>query len=226
MEQVVSYIRVSTQRQGTSGLGLEGQRTAVNAFCVAHGVRVLREYQDVESGRHDAREGLKKAIAHARRAKATLLIAKLDRLARNVAFVANLMESDVEFTACDLPSANRLLLHVMAAVAEAEARSISERTIAALTAAKARGKPLGATNPRSRNLSVESMSQGRKQGSSAMASAARAYYADVAPEIRRMRSEGKSFAAIALDLNDSGFTLRSGKPWNAVQVKRVLDRAY
>ena len=226
MEHVISYIRVSTQRQGASGLGLEGQRAAVNAFCAAHGVRVLREYQDVESGRHDGREGLKSAIAHARRAKATLLIAKLDRLARNVAFVANLMESDVEFTACDLPSANRLLLHVMAAVAEAEAKAISDRTIAALTAAKARGKALGATNPRSRNLSAQSMSEGRKQGSVAMASAARSFYADVVPEIKRMRSEGKSFAAIASDLNASGFTLRSGKPWNPVQIKRVLDKAY
>lgn len=225
MKPVVSYIRVSTQRQGISGLGLDSQRAAVSAFCAAQDAKLLQEYQDVESGRHNERKGLRNPVAHAKRAKATLVIAKLDRLARNVAFIANLMESDVEFAACDLPFANRLLLHIMAAVAEQEAKVISERTIAALSAAKARGTRLGATNPQSRNLSPGSMQVGRKNGALKMAAIARDFYAELAPQIRKMRTDGLSLATIARNLTDSGFLLRSGKEWNPVQVKRVLDRA-
>lgn len=225
MKQVISYIRVSTQRQG-QGLGLEAQRAAVAAFCDSTQAELMAEYQDVEFGRQNDRQGLKKAIAHARRLKAVLLIAKLDRLARNVAFIANLMEIDVEFTACDLPSANRLLLHVMAAVAEAEAKAISERTIAALMAAKARGQKLGATNPRSRNLTDNAMELGRKHGAIAMATIAKAFYSDVSPQIRQLKESGSSLNEIAKALNSSGSALRSGKPWNPTQVKRILDKAY
>lgn len=223
-KQVVSYIRVSTQRQGASGLGLDGQRSAVDAYCAAHGVTLLREFKEIESGRNDDRAVLKAAIAFAKRSRAKLLIAKLDRLARSVAFIANLMDSDVDFTACDLPEANRLLLHVMAAVAEAEARAISDRTITALSSAKARGVPLGATNPASRNLTRDASAKGRAAGVATIMQRAAGAYAEVAPTTVALRAEGLSLAAIAKRLTADGHRLRSGKPFSPVQVQRILDR--
>ncbi len=126
--KVISYVRVSTQRQGESGLGLEAQREAVAVYCKAHGFSLIEEFVEVESGRKTCRPVLLRALQAAKRAKAVLLIAKIDRLARNVAFIANMMEAGVEFRACDMPEANRLMLHIMAAFAEHEARTISERT--------------------------------------------------------------------------------------------------
>jgi DNA invertase Pin-like site-specific DNA recombinase len=164
---IVSYVRVSTQRQGASGLGLEAQRAAVDAYCKQHGVKVGREFQEIESGRNDERAVLREAIAYAKRTRSKLVIGKLDRLARSVSFISNVMESGVDFAACDVPEANRLLLHIMAAVAENEARAISDRTVQALAAAKARGTPLGATNPKSRNMTPAVMEQGRALGAKA-----------------------------------------------------------
>src|SRR5215475_2900322 len=141
--RIVSYIRVSTARQGESGLGMEAQRGAVEAFAAQHGGAIVASYVEVETGKRSDRPELAKALCVARKAKATLVIAKLDRLARNVAFIANLMDAGVEFLACDQPFASRLTLHILAAVAEDEARRISDRTRAALQAAKARGRKLG-----------------------------------------------------------------------------------
>src|SRR5215475_7045994 len=146
--RIVSYIRVSTARQGESGLGLEAQRAAVEAFARQHGGTIVASFVEVETGKRSDRPELAKALEAARKGKATLLIAKLDRLARNVAFIANLMDSGVDFLACDQPFASRLTLHILAAVAEDEARRISDRTKAALQAAKARGTRLGAPNCR------------------------------------------------------------------------------
>jgi len=140
---VVGYVRVSTQRQGRSGLGLEAQLAAIEAFARESGLTVIAVYREVETGRIAERPQLAAALAHARKAKARLLIAKLDRLSRNVAFVSTIMDSGVEFTAVDNPTATRLTLHILAAVAEHEAEMISARTKAALTAAKARGVRLG-----------------------------------------------------------------------------------
>lgn len=223
--EVVSYVRVSTQRQGQSGLGLEAQRTAVAAYCAHTGGTLLREYREVESGRKNDRPVLREAIAFARGRRARLVIGKLDRLARNVAFIANLMESDVDFAAADVPEANRLLLHIMAAVAENEAKAISDRTVAALAAAKGRGTPLGAMNPKSRNLTPEAMERGRLHGGEATKKSAEDFYAPVLSMIRRLREEGLSFAAIASNLTAAGFSLRRGGLWNAAQVQRVLKRA-
>lgn len=130
----VTYLRVSTERQGQSGLGLEAQRAAVAAHVFGRG-EVVAEYVEVESGKVAVRPELEKALAEAKREGAILLIAKLDRLSRNVAFIANLLESGVEVAAADMPEANRFVLHIMAAVAEQEGRAISERTKAALAAA-------------------------------------------------------------------------------------------
>ena len=141
----IAYHRVSTKGQGTSGLGLEAQQAALRQYLNGGNWELLASYTDIETGtkKGNNRPELKKAIAHANRKKAVLLIAKLDRLARNVAFVSNLMESSVEFIAVDNPSANRLTVHILAAVAEAEAEAISARTKAALAAAKERGVILG-----------------------------------------------------------------------------------
>jgi DNA invertase Pin-like site-specific DNA recombinase len=158
--KVVAYYRVSTQRQGQSGLGLDGQRSAVEQFCRENRYDLLDEFTEVESGRKSDRPVLRKALARAKATKSVLVIAKLDRLARNVHFVSGLMEAGVEFTACDMPSANRLTLHIISAVGEAEAKAISDRTRTALQAAKARGTLLGASNPRCRSLTQENRQKG------------------------------------------------------------------
>jgi DNA invertase Pin-like site-specific DNA recombinase len=133
MVSFVAYYRVSTQRQGASGLGLEAQQEAVRGFT--KGGTIVAEVVEVESGKRNDRPKLAEALALCRKTKATLIIAKLDRLARNVAFVSNLMESGVDFVAVDFPQANRLTVHILAAIAEHEAAMISQRTRAALQAA-------------------------------------------------------------------------------------------
>src|SRR5262245_37959784 len=141
----IAYYRVSTDKQGTSGLGLDAQRQAVGSF-VAGGGEIVAEYTEIESTRNKRPE-LHAALEACRKHKATLLIARLDRLARNVAFISHLMESRVDFVAVDMPEANRLAIHILAAVAEHEREMISKRTQAALRAAKARGTVLGNPNP-------------------------------------------------------------------------------
>src|SRR5262249_20330502 len=142
--RLVAYFRVSTIKQGRSRLGLEAQEAAVNQLAHQHDSKVLASYREVESGKRKDRPELAKALLHAKKAKATLVVAKLDRLARNVAFISSLMESDVPFICCDNPNLNRLTIHILAAVAEEEARLISSRTKAALQALKSRGVKLGA----------------------------------------------------------------------------------
>ena len=139
----VAYYRVSTGRQGKSGLGLEAQRAAVREHLNGGTWQVVAEFTEIESGKNADRPKLAAALKECRLRRAKLIIAKLDRLARNVAFVSNLMESGVEFEAVDFPQANRLTIHIMAAIAEHEAKMISDRTKAALAAAKRRGVKLG-----------------------------------------------------------------------------------
>src|SRR3984957_8652452 len=143
----VAYYRVSTAKQGASGLGLEAQQDSVRTYLNGGRWKMVDELTEIESGKRNDRPALARALALCRIHKATLIIAKLDRLARNVNFISNLMESGVEFTAVDFPQANRLTVHILAAVAEHEAAMISSRTKAALAAAKARGTRLG--NPTS-----------------------------------------------------------------------------
>src|SRR3954451_12657380 len=142
----VAYYRVSTAKQGANGLGLDAQREAVAGHLDGGKWQLAAEFTEVESGRKNDRPELAKALATCRRTGATLVIAKLDRLARNVAFVSNLMEAGVEFVAVDFPTANRLTIHILAAVAEHEREMISARTKAALAAAKARAVKLGHDN--------------------------------------------------------------------------------
>jgi len=139
----VAYYRVSTDQQGASGLGLEAQRSAVATYLDGGPWRLVAEHTEVESGKRADRPELAKALLACRKHKAKLIIAKLDRLSRNLAFIATLMDSGVEFVAVDNPHANKLTIHILAAVAQHEREAISERTKAALAAAKARGKKLG-----------------------------------------------------------------------------------
>jgi DNA invertase Pin-like site-specific DNA recombinase len=222
---VIGYLRVSTKGQGESGLGLEAQRTAVESYAQQTGAKVVSWYTEVESGKLADRPDLARALAHARRSKATLCVAKLDRLARNVAFLSALMDSSVPFVACDNPHANRLTLHILAAVAEAEAKAISDRTKAALAAYKARGGKLGGELPQCRNLTPEAVARGRERAAEARAKAAAEAYADLLPILTELRGKGLSLQAIADELNAQGHTTRRGKPWNPVQVYRVLERA-
>lgn len=213
MTKFVAYYRVSTIRQGKSGLGLEAQQAAVRSFVGAG--ELVGEFTDVESGKRDNRPELAKALALAKKTGATLLIAKLDRLSRNLAFIAAMMESGVKFTACDNPTANELTLHILAAVAQAERKAISARTKDALQAAKARGVKLG--NPsleRSRDGALKALKAGADERA-----------AKVYAVIREIRAAGVgSLRGIAAALSARGIQTARGGQWSAVQVRDIIMR--
>lgn len=229
VQKIIAYYRVSTAKQGRSGLGLEGQQAAVEAFVARRGCSVLATYTEVESGKRSDRPELAKALAHAKRSKATLVVAKLDRLARNVVFLGSLMESGVDFIAVDLEHANRLTLHILSAVAEGEAKAISDRTKAALAAAKARGEKLGSAREGHwdgrEDARLNGLAKAREVASVARTEAANEAYVDLLPLLQQLRTDGQTFQQIADHLNGLGHTTRRGKPWNNVQVMRVLGRA-
>jgi DNA invertase Pin-like site-specific DNA recombinase len=220
----VAYYRVSTTRQGESGLGLDAQRAAVTAFVNGHG-ELAGEYVEIESGKRADRPQLAAALAHAKRCRATLVIAKLDRLGRNVAFVSALVESGTDFLCTDNPHANRLTVHILAAVAEDEARRCSERTKAALAAYKARGGLLGSRHLRGRAIGPEASRKGQQAGTARNRERAHAAYADLLPLMTELRRAGQSYREIGRALSRRGHTTRTGKAWNGVQVRRVLTRA-
>jgi DNA invertase Pin-like site-specific DNA recombinase len=221
---IIPYYRVSTKKQERSGLGLEGQKAAVQAFAGHHGANILASYTEVETGKRADRPELAKAIAHAKRARATLVVAKLDRLARNVAFTSALMDSGVDFVCCDNPHANRLTIHILAAVAEDEARQISERTKVALAAYKARGGKLGAARPECQNLSQRARERGSSAAGLAVREKADSAYSDLQELILGLRRGGFSFQNIADVLNDQGHRTRYCKPWTDVSVRRACLR--
>jgi DNA invertase Pin-like site-specific DNA recombinase len=164
---MVAYLRVSTDKQGRSGLGIEAQAAAVAQHIRLAGCELLATYTEVETGTKDRlenRPALRKAIAHAKRCKGTLVVAKLDRLARSVAVTSMLHQSNVDFVCVDNPSANRLTVQILSAVAEAKARAISERTKAALAAYKARGGRLGAIIAAMPKPDLRSPHEGRYNG--------------------------------------------------------------
>jgi len=220
---VISYLRVSTARQGASGLGLEAQRAAVAAHIASGGHTLVAEYVEVESGRKADRPQLAAALAACRLHRSTLVIAKLDRLARNVAFIANLMDGGVEFTACDMPHANRLTLHLLAAIAEHEREMISQRTKAALQAAKARGKRLG--NPKGAAGLLAYAGDATRLSALKRGERASRRADAVAHVIRDIQASGVEGArAIAVALNDRGIPAPSGGKWHGEQVRRTLAR--
>jgi DNA invertase Pin-like site-specific DNA recombinase len=224
----VAYYRVSTKRQGQSGLGLDGQVKAVADYCRVAGLALGKTFTEIESGKRTDRPQLAAALAHCKRTGARLIVAKLDRLARNVHFLSGLMNAGVEFTACDNPSANRLTVHILAAVAEAEAVAISQRTTAALAAAKRRGQLLGSSRPGHwqgrEQARLNGAAEARKVSAKVRHEQALAAVADLLPLMRAGRSDGKTFASIAEELNAAGHTTSTGKTWNAVGVIQVMRR--
>ena len=218
--RTVSYLRVSTARQGSSGLGLEAQRSAVAAFNSAASNEHICEFVEVESGSKSNRPKLEAALAACRAHRATLLIAKLDRLARNVAFIANLLEGGVDFVACDMPHANRLTLHLLSAIAEHERHMISERTKAALAAAKARGTRLG--NPQGAAALREGCRTAALRSASVRAHHARGRARVLAPILLPLRQSGLSYAGVAQELNRRAFPAPNGGRWHSEQVRRTF----
>lgn len=225
VKKFVAYYRVSTKRQGQSGLGLEAQQHTVEQFVAAQQGQLIGSYTEVESGKNSDRGELKKAMAHAKLAKATLVIAKLDRLSRNVAFLSALMETGVDFVACDNPCADRFTVHVLACVAEKEARDISARTTAALGAYKARGGLLGSARAECRgNLSADAQVKGREIAAKVNHQKALEAYAALLPLMNEMRTNGFSYQAIAEHLNGKGIVTVRGHEWSDVQVRLVMLR--
>ena len=227
-QRLIAYRRVSTARQGASGLGLEAQDAAIASYANAGGETLLRAYTEVETGKRADRPELARALADCKRSKAVLVIAKLDRLARNARFLLTLIESGVDVAFCDLPTVptgavGKFLLTQMAAVAELEAGLISERTKAALAVYKARGGLLGAARPGAHRLKGGANATAAHRAGEVSAANAAAAYADLAPVVADMRAEGLSLRRIAGRLNADGHTTRRGKTWNAMQVARVME---
>lgn len=227
--KMVAYYRVSTARQGADGLGIAGQKAAVAQHVASNGCDLIATYTEVETGgKHDLdnRPELKKAIAHAKRSRAVLVVAKLDRLLRSTVVHSLLKTSKVEFVACDNPHANELTIDILAAVAANEVREIRKRTKAALQALKAKGVLLGSHRPECRdNLSAEASRKGRAIGARRVAEKAAEAYADLGDYLLELREDGLSLREIAAKLDEDGHTTRTGKPWNPVQVSRILARA-
>ena len=226
MRKLIAYMRVSTRRQGESGLGLEGQLKAVTDYASREGAVCIAQYTEIESGRRSDRPKLAEALEHARSARATLVVAKLDRLARNVAFLSALLDCGCDFVACDNPHANRLTVQILSVVAEDEARRISERTKAALAAAKARGTKLGSARP--------GHWEGRehRRGWAVATKIAAANRTKAAAEgnrlvcriIGELRAAGATWAAVAVELNARGHVSRRGNPWTAQTACQVANQ--
>jgi DNA invertase Pin-like site-specific DNA recombinase len=209
----VSYLRVSTDRQGRSGLGLEAQREAVTIYLNGGRWDLIAEFVEHETGKGSnaltRRPQLRAALALAKKQRATLVIAKLDRLSRNMAFTATLMDAGVDFIAVDNPHASRLTLHILAAVAEHEREMIAERTKAALAASKARGTVLGAHGKvLADQRKVEALER----------------LAAVGDRLTALKAEGLTMRAIADRLNTEGLVSPAGGAWQSGNVHRALSR--
>lgn len=215
----ISYLRVSTTKQGASGLGLEAQRKAVTDYLNGGRWSLIQEVLEVESGKRADRPKLAEALRLCRLHGATLVIAKLDRLSRDAAFLLNLQAAGVRFVAADMPEANELVVGIMAVVAQAERKMISARTKAALAAAKARGANLG--GDRGVTPSAEAQAKGR----AAMKAKADGRAFDLMPIIAELRAGGAtSLRELAAGLNARGIPTARGGAWSAIQVSRVLTR--
>jgi DNA invertase Pin-like site-specific DNA recombinase len=223
--KIIAYYRVSTSRQKVSGLGLKAQRAAVRNFARSNGGAIVEEFCETESGRRCDRPELASAIAQAKAQQSTLVVAKIDRLARDVGFISTLRKSGVLFVAADMPGANHLTVNILAAVAEEEARLISERTRNALQAAKEKGTLLGSARP------GHWVGREHKRGWRGCARAAeiktarlRSVYASSLPLMRALQQRGEGPTAIARTLNEHLLLSPTGKPFTAGRVKEVLDR--
>lgn len=247
---LVGLVRVSTDRQGESGLGLEAQLADIERYSQRTGCRLLHIYEEVESGGHDDindRPVLLEAIRHAQMTNSTLVIARVDRIVRSTACHHAIKESEVRFAAADMPDADELMIDIMVAVASDVRRKIKANTKAALAAYKANKKvskrtrklypdgvppevveatagKLGAELPECRNLSDEGRTKGSIKGNQAKSAKADAFVARMKPVIEALRSEGKTLKEIASKLNEMEYKTPRGKPWSYTQVQRVLGR--
>jgi len=213
MEQFIAYYRVSTQRQGASGLGLEAQKNAVLSFLNS---RILRaEFTDIETGKNDFRPELIKAIELAKQTNSTLVIAKLDRLSRNLTFISTLMDTKVRFICCDMPDANELTISIFGALAQWERQRIADRTRSALQALKARGIKLG--TPENFTDKVKQMGPAKlKQIAQCNPNNQKARKV-----ISLLHKNGKSLREIAAELNEAGFKTARGNDFGPEQVRRL-----
>ncbi|MCJ2039518.1 recombinase family protein [Methylobacterium sp. J-059] len=222
LRPLIAYVRVSTDRQGKSGLGLEAQRSAIEAFATANGYEIVREFQEVETAKGadalDRRPQLAAALAQARKLKCAVVVSKLDRLSRDVAFVAGLMAQRVPFIVTELgPDADPFMLHVYAALAEKERAMISARTKAALQAKKAQGALLG---------NRTNLSDASAKGAASNKVGADQFASNVIPVIEAIRRQGiTSLENIAAELNARNVQTARGGTWAAMQVSRILKRA-
>jgi len=217
MTKYIAYYRVSTQKQGNSGLGLEAQRTDVSRF-VERGGTLISEYQDIESGKNNDRPNLIKAIEECKKQSATLLIAKLDRLSRNASFILMLRDSKVDFVCCDMPDANSITIGIMAILAQEERERTSLRTKAALAELKKQGKKLGTPENLTEQARVNSLkirqTNAYNDENSRKAGAL----------IVSMRGQDKTFYQITKELNKLGFKTRKGKMFQQNQVQILFNR--
>ncbi|GAB3644139.1 recombinase family protein [Spirosoma arcticum] len=216
LKQYVAYFRVSTQRQGASGLGLSAQRTSVNSYIHNKG-EIIAEYTDVESGKKNNRPELLRAIACCKERGGVLLIAKLDRLTRNVAFIFTLRDSGAEFVCADMPEANTLTIGVMATMAQHEREVIGDRTRKALAEKKRAGFTLG----KPENLTEVAVQKGlevRQYNARSHENNRRAVAL-----VKSLRGAGQSWSDVARTLNEHGFLTRRGKSFQAVQVQRIIE---
>ncbi len=220
MTKFVSYLRVSTARQGRSGLGLAAQLECIGAHLQNVNGKLVAEFTEIESGKRKDRPELARALATCRIHGAVLIVAKLDRLARNNAFVANLLESGCEFVAADFPQANRMMLQLMSVIAEYEAKLISDRTRAALAQAAKRGVQVGGYA----NNCATIAGKGNKASAEVRSAAAQQRAKDLAPVMAELRSAGAvSLAQIAGGLNSRGITTARGSQWSPAQVSRIMQ---
>lgn len=213
MTKAVAYLRVSTDKQGKSGLGLEAQREAVARYVAANGVDLIGDHIEVETGKGanalSKRPELVAALATAKREKAGLIIAKLDRLARNVHFISGLMETGVEFAVADMPNADRFQLHLFAALAEKEAEVISQRTKAALAAAKDRGTELG---KHGKVLAARNQAEAMDR------------LEPIAADLLALKAEGLSVRKMVEALNSRAIPSPAGGKWHPASLHKALAR--
>jgi DNA invertase Pin-like site-specific DNA recombinase len=220
--KIVTYIRVSTDKQRRSGLGLEAQQAAIEAYAAANAVDIVGEFTEAESGRNNARPQLQAALKLARVTGARLVIAKLDRLSRNAAFLLNLQEAGVDFVACDNPTATPLTIGILSLVAAEEARAISSRTKAALAAAKTRGQRLGNPNGAA---ALRRAGKGNSASCEVQKCNANAFAEDLADTLADVRVAGHlTLKAQAAELNKRGIKTARGGQWHASSVSNLHKR--
>jgi DNA invertase Pin-like site-specific DNA recombinase len=222
MDKIILYLRVSTDRQGRSGLGIEAQREAISRFAQAEGLTVLAEFVEVETGKGadalDRRPVLREALAKARKAKCPVVVAKLDRLSRDVAFISGLMAQKVPFIVAELGTdCDPFMLHIYAALAQKERALISERTRLALAAKKSQGAVLG---------NRTNLAEAQAKGATAVRAQADAFAANVLPIVEQIRQSGATtLRAIAAALNARGIHTARGGQWHDSTVRNLLARA-